>query len=265
MRVSQNIGGKNMENKIVAQVGERKITLEEIEQAIKYTPKEHQEALQTMEGKKNLLNQLVIQEVIYLDAIKNKYDQEEAFINDLEKLKVARLKEYGINKILSDVEITEEEIRVFYDGNQNQFKTEESANAKHILVATKEEAEEVLKELKEGKEFEKMAGKYSTCPSKSSGGDLGFFTRGKMVPEFEDAAFKLEPGELSEPVETQFGYHIIKLIEKKEPGILEYKQVRDQISEYLIGQKRNVQFFQKTEVLKEQYEINTNEELLKEL
>ncbi|MFH0817418.1 MAG: peptidylprolyl isomerase [Candidatus Micrarchaeota archaeon] len=86
----------------------------------------------------------------------------------------------------------------------------------HILVSKFDEADHVLKELKSGKEFEELAKKFSSCPSWKNGGDLGFFSKGQMVKEFEDAAFSLAQGQVSGPVRTQFGIHIIKLLEKRE-------------------------------------------------
>lgn len=82
-------------------------------------------------------------------------------------------------------------------------------SAKHILVEQQYEAEDVLKKLNEGESFENLAQKFSRCPSKQRGGDLGSFPKGKMVPSFEEAAFELEVGQVSSPVRTQFGYHLI--------------------------------------------------------
>jgi len=87
--------------------------------------------------------------------------------------------------------------------------------ASHILVSSVNEANHILSELKTGKKFEELAKKYSACPSRENGGDLGFFGKGQMVKEFEDAAFALNQGEVSGPVRTEFGYHIIKLTGKK--------------------------------------------------
>ena len=86
-------------------------------------------------------------------------------------------------------------------------------HAKHILVKTEEEANAILYDLKNGQEFEEVAKEKSTCPSGKKGGDLGWFGKGMMVKEFETAAFELKPGELSKPVKTQFGWHIIKVVE----------------------------------------------------
>ena len=87
--------------------------------------------------------------------------------------------------------------------------------ASHILVSDLETANKAIKELKSGSNFAIVAKKYSSCPSSGNGGDLGFFGKGQMVKEFEDTAFSLEIGKISEPVKTQFGYHIIKVTEKE--------------------------------------------------
>lgn len=88
--------------------------------------------------------------------------------------------------------------------------------ASHILVKTEDEAKDLLNKLNEGADFSELAQEYSLCPSKRDGGDLRFFGRGMMVKPFEDAAFSLEVGQVSEPVETQFGWHLIKLTDKKD-------------------------------------------------
>lgn len=88
-------------------------------------------------------------------------------------------------------------------------------HAKHILVKTQDEALEILYDLKHGMDFDEVAKNRSLCPSKNKGGDLGWFGRGQMVKEFEQAAFSLKAGELSRPIKTQFGYHIIKVIEAR--------------------------------------------------
>jgi peptidyl-prolyl cis-trans isomerase C len=87
--------------------------------------------------------------------------------------------------------------------------------ASHILVNSEQKANDILNQVKGGKKFEKLAKKHSSCPSGKKGGDLGYFTRGRMVKEFEDAAFSMEIGQVSAPIKTQFGYHLIKVTDKR--------------------------------------------------
>ncbi len=147
------------------------------------------------------------------------------------------------------ITVSEAEAKKFYDENLDKFKQGEKVRASHILCGVdpkatdaekkkaKEKAEALLKEVKAGKDFAELAKNNSTCPSKAQGGDLGFFGKGQMVPAFENAAFALKPGEVSNVVETQFGYHIIKVTEKKEAGVTKYDEVKDRIQSYLKNMK----------------------------
>src|SRR5699024_8748852 len=112
--------------------------------------------------------------------------------------------------ITEGIEVTDEEVKEYY----NNMKTE--IEARHILVEDEEAAKEVKKKLKDGGDFAKLAKEYSTDSSAEDGGDIGFFTVGQMVPEFEEAAYALDKNEISEPVQSQFGYHIIEVLDKKE-------------------------------------------------
>ncbi|MBN1456956.1 MAG: peptidylprolyl isomerase [Sedimentisphaerales bacterium] len=146
--------------------------------------------------------------------------------------------------------VTEEAAKAYYDENIKQFTNEEQAKASHILIDTrgkdeagkveaKAQAEDILKQVKDGGDFAELAKTYSSCPSKSKGGDLGYFEKGRMVPEFSQAAFALNIGEVSDIVETQFGYHIIKLTDKKEAGVLKFEDEKDKIMDMLeSNQKR---------------------------
>jgi peptidyl-prolyl cis-trans isomerase C len=145
--------------------------------------------------------------------------------------------------------VTEVEAREFYDKNIDKFKRAETIKASHILIGVdpkataedkkkaQEKAEKLRKELAGGADFATLAKGNSTCPSSQQGGDLGFFGKGQMVPSFESAAFALKPGDISDVVETQFGYHIIKLVEKKPAETTDFKDVKVKIEEYLKGVK----------------------------
>lgn len=153
--------------------------------------------------------------------------------------------------IVPKVKVSEEDARKFYDQNPDKFTRSESVRASHILIGTdanasaddkkkaREKAEKLHKELLGGADFAKLAKENSTCPSSQQGGDLGSFGKGQMVPPFEEAAFSMKPGDISGVVETQFGYHIIKLAEKKPAETVSFKEAQPRIEEYLKGQKVN--------------------------
>ena len=147
--------------------------------------------------------------------------------------------------------VSEADVRAFYDKNQDKFTQAESVKASHILIGVdssstpeaktkaREKAESLRKQLTGGADFAALAKDNSTCPSSKQGGDLGYFGKGQMVPPFEKATFALKPGEISDVVETQFGYHIIKLTEKKPAATTDFKEVKGKIEEYLKGQSIN--------------------------
>ena len=135
--------------------------------------------------------------------------------------------------------VTEEALRKVYDQAVKEMGKEEEVHARHILLKTEDEAKAVLAELKKGGDFEKLAKEKSTDPSaKTNGGDLGFFGKDQMVPEFADAAFKLEKGQLSEPVKSQFGWHVIRSEDKRTKPIPEYDKVKPQLEQFVV---RNAQ------------------------
>lgn len=194
---------------------------------------------------------------------KARFKDEQEFKNSIKDLEMDEkdLREYTRRDLLissfvdktfvSKTVVSETEMRAFYDNNPEKFKRDETVKASHILIGVdgkataeekktaREKAEKLKKELSGGADFASLAKGNSTCPSSQQGGDLGFFVKGQMVPPFENAAFALKPGETSDVVETQFGYHIIKTTEKKPASTTEYKDVKAKIEEFLKGQKVN--------------------------
>jgi peptidyl-prolyl cis-trans isomerase C len=130
--------------------------------------------------------------------------------------------------------ITPEAMRKVYDEAIGQVKKEQEVRARHILVETEDEAKAVLAELKKGADFAELAKAKSKDPGSSDGGDLGYFTKDQMVPEFAETAFKLDKGATSDPVKSQFGWHIIKVEDKRERQPPEFDKVKDQIEQYLV-------------------------------
>jgi len=164
---------------------------------------------------------------------------------------------------LSNLNIDEAKVKDFYNNNKEQFKKSEQLKASHILIKTDErseeeaktKAEEILAELKEGAKFAELAKKYSEGPSAKNGGDLGFFSKGQMVPEFEEVAFGLKIGELSQPVKTQYGYHIIKVVDKKEAGLAPFEDVKEKIKSNLLQQEQQKIWQEFVKGLKDKAEI----------
>lgn len=160
-----------------------------------------------------------------------------------EKIRHQLLVEKIIDKITKNVKITDSEIKTYYEGNKDRFKEPAQVKASHILLKTKSEAEKVLKEAKGGADFASLAKKYSIdAATKEKSGDLGWKAKEQFVPEFANVAFKLKPGEISEVVKTQFGYHIIKVGEKKEAREKSFEEVRDEIRKILLDEKQNRAF-----------------------
>jgi peptidyl-prolyl cis-trans isomerase C len=129
--------------------------------------------------------------------------------------------------------LTDEAFRKVYDEAVKSMTPQEEVRARHILVENEEEAKAIAEQIKGGADFATLAKEKSKDPGAAEGGDLGFFTKDQMVPEFADVAFKMYPGQVSNPVKTQFGWHIIKLEDKRQKPIPEFEKVKDQIETFL--------------------------------
>ena len=214
------------------------------------------QAYQSAEGRALILEQLIAQRLFLADAMHNLYEREPAFKEELQRIKEQLLTQYAISKAIDSITVTDIEARKFFDENRDQFSAQPTLSASHILVDSEEKANDILAQIKAGSiSFEDAARQYSSCPSAPQGGALGEFTRGQMVPEFEEAAFSMEVGELRGPVKTQFGYHIIRLDDKKEGEPVSFEQARDQIKAHLIEQKRQQAYQSRVNQLKILYPV----------
>ncbi len=197
-----------------------------------------------------------------MDSYRKNFVSDEAYNADLAKkdmtpeefkreIEVGIMAEELFTKRTASIKpVSDSEAREFYDNNAERFVQPERLKASHILLtvdkdasdslraAKKAEAQRILGEIKKGADFAEMARKYSDCPSKQQGGDLGFFQRGQMVPEFENAAFGLKAGKMSDVVETPFGYHIIKTVERAPASTVPFDQAKQNIVQYLTEQKK---------------------------
>ncbi|WP_170361177.1 peptidylprolyl isomerase [Ruegeria arenilitoris] len=135
-----------------------------------------------------------------------------------------------VNQI-TDAQVTDDAIQAAYDAQFADFQGEDEFNASHILVATEDEAKEIKAQLDDGADFAELAKEKSTGPSGPNGGALGWFGKGQMVPEFEQAVIGLEKGQVSDPVQTQFGWHVVVLNDKRKSEAPEFAAVRDELAQ----------------------------------
>lgn len=210
---------------------------------------------QSPEGINRVIDEMVNQELLYLDAIENNFEKEEEFDQVLQATKISLLKGYAFNKLIAGVEADDEELKKYFDENKHLFNQPEMVKASHILVADEIKANEIIKELKSGLSFEEAAKSYSTCPSSEVGGALGEFGKGQMVPEFEEAAFNMELGEISNPVKTQFGYHIIRLDERNAAKDASFEDSREEVEKQVVLRKQETRYMEKINSLKEVYKV----------
>ncbi len=246
-----------MADKILATVGGLTVTDADVDELIMSLGQRGQ-AYNNPEGRRAVLEQVIGNKLLLLDARRNLYEAEPAFREQLNKLKDRLLASYAGEKALAGATVTDAEVKEYYEANKEQFTSGETVNASHILVDSEEKATEIYNEIASGaKTFEDAAREYSSCPSKDNGGNLGDFSRGQMVPEFDSAVFSMEVGEITKaPVKTQFGYHLIKLNSKGEPKVASLEEIKDDLKMGLLGEKRRKAYESKINQLKIMYPVD---------
>lgn len=191
------------------------------------------------------------------ESIKGQFTSEEEFKNAMNEMNYTEsslkneinrgiaIQDLIDGEIAQNITVSEEESLEYYESNLELFKQPEQVRASHILITVDEQADvtqkdkalqkikEIQQKLKAGENFASLAREYSQGPSSAQGGDLGYFQRGQMLKPFEDAAFTLQPGETSTIVKTRFGYHLIKVIDRKPEGTIPYNYVQKKIDQYL--------------------------------
>lgn len=256
--------GKKAEGEVLAEVNGTVITTQDFKNEVDRLPPYLKPMAQSAEGKKELLDSMIVREVILEKAKKEGIDKSKEVAERLDDLRKRLIVEtYLKKKVEADAQISDAELKNFYEQNKQKFKTGEQVRASHILVKTEKEANDILEQLKKGASFEDMAKKYSTDSTAAKGGDLGWFSRGAMVPEFDKAVFSLKEGEQSGIVKTQFGYHIIKVTGKRPAGIRTFDEVKEQIKSTLLPGKQQEVFLKMKEGLKTDAKISIKEDVLK--
>ena len=221
---------------------------------------------ETPEGKKEMLDTMVVRELIMQQAKKDGIDKSDAVAAKLEDLKKRVIVEAFLKKKVEEsAQVSDAELQDFYKKNQDKFKTGDQIRASHILMKTEAEAKEVEKQLKAGAKFEELAKTHSIDGAAAKGGDLGWFGRGSMLPDFEKVAFGLNEGQTSGIVKTKFGYHIIKLTGKRAAGVRSLDEVKEQIRAAIVPEKQQETFKKLKEELKKGATLTVKEDALKGL
>nr|WP_279342569.1 peptidylprolyl isomerase [Geotalea sp. SG265] len=251
---------------VLAEVNGSTITGSDFKKEVEALPPYLKPMAETPEGKKELLDTMVVRELILQQAKKDGIDKSQAVADKLAELKNRIVVEAFLKKKVEEqAKISDTEIQDFYNKNKEKFRTGEQVRASHILVKTEPEAQEILKQLKAGGNFEELARKHSIDAAAAKGGDLGWFGKGSMLPEFEQAVFGLKEGSTSGIVKTKYGYHIIKLTGKRPAGIRPLDEVKEQIKAAILPEKQQEVFKKLKEDLKKGAKIQVKEDALKSL
>jgi peptidyl-prolyl cis-trans isomerase C len=254
---------------VVATVNGKNITSEEVNQVLMEgtqgrfdtLPKEKQDEL-----RRRIIDGMITQELVYEDAKKSKVLESDEYKKELKAI-MARVEKQLAAKVwekqqYDKITVAEKDIKKYYDTHADEFVEKEKVHARHILVKTEGKANEIIAGMKNKKgdklkeAFVAAAKKESTGPSGPKGGDLGYFPRGQMVPEFNDKVFSMKTGTITtEPVKTQFGYHVIYLEDKKAGKKLSYNEVKSFIEQKLKLEKFKAAMEKKMQSLKNSAKI----------
>ncbi|MDO8525471.1 MAG: peptidyl-prolyl cis-trans isomerase [Candidatus Omnitrophota bacterium] len=247
-------------DKVLAKVSNEVITEKDLKAKIAKLPPYYQNVVS--KNPKKYIEDMVFERLCYEEGVRYGLDRDKEvkeLINEAKKkIIMAKLIK---NEVDDKVVITEPEMAKFYEAYKDKFKTPGMWRASHILVSDEKEAKAVSEELAGGAKFEDLAMARSTDATASRGGDVGYFRAGQLIPDFERACLKLDVGQTSGIVPTQFGYHIIKLTDKKSPGVQSYQEAKRAIEAEIRKQKQGELFNALVLRLKNKYGVEVNENL----
>ncbi len=244
---------------ILASFSEQTITLGEFNQLWKEVPEDYKLQL----DKSMVLDQMISEKLLIQEAKNMGLEEDNDVLEQIKKMAEQILVQVLIEReILDKIKVNDEEVLEYYELNKDSFTEKEQVYLYNILIETEEEAQDVLEQLKAGGDFSEIAIEKSTGPSAVQGGDLGYLTRGTIIPEIEEVVFTLELEELSEIIKTDFGFHILKITEKKPETVKTLEEVKEDIIQTLLPDKQKEAFENLLEELKSKSEIEINEEAL---
>lgn len=245
---------------ILASFREQTITLGEFNQIWEEVPEDYKLQL----DKSLVLDQMISEKLLIQEAKYMGLEEDNDVLEQIKKITEQILVQVLIEReILDKIKVNDEEVLEYYEQNKDSFTEKEQVHLYNILLETEEEAQDVLEQLKAGGDFSEIAIEKSAGPSATQGGDLGYLTRGTIIPEIEEVVFALELEELSEVIKTDFGFHILKITEKKPETVKALEEVKEDIIQTLLPDKQKEAFENFLEELKSKSEIEINEEALR--
>jgi len=258
------------DHEILARVGNETLTMEKFSLMVQGMPPQYQAMVNNMpEVKNDLIRSWTETTLLAGEALGYGLDKDPVVALKLEEMKNRILVEILISKRIDMITpIPEDEIRSYYDSHPDEFIQGELVKAQHILIRTGKDATpeeqtkamehitEIQERLQQGESFMELAKEFSEDPgSKDKGGDLGYFGKGHMVPEFEDAAFSTAVGQVCVPVKTQYGFHFIKVNDKTEPMKISFEKISRKLEETLRAERNHKALQSLISELKEKYPV----------
>ena len=260
--IGLSLAGCSKQNKIAAVVNGQVITGQQVDERMSRLSPSYRAALKN--DSQRLLEDMVMETLLVQEARRRGLDRDvevQRLMNEARRqILVSRLLE--IVRQNQPVEVTDQEVAQFYQENKKNFEEPETTRASHILVESEEVAKKALERVKNGEPFAKVAEELSTDPSKSRGGDIGTFSRGQLIPEFEEACKSLNPGQMSGVIKTSLGYHVILLTDRKQAHIRPLGEVKDPIRQRLIAQRQQRQIETFVQELRTKAQIQRKAEAL---
>ena len=264
LAISGCLSLKSDNSKVLARFDGTVVTENQFLKKVQGLPKTIQAVAMTR--RKDLLQDMTSEHFLLKEALRRGLDKEQD-VEDL--LKVARTKILIAKLVEKDVDdkihLDGQDVAKYYEFHKEEFMTPLLLRASHILVKTEAEANALKAQLDAGGDFEELARQNSIDATAVRGGDLGFFQKGQFVPEFEEAVFALKKGEISAPVKTSFGYHIIRLNDRAEPRLRDLKSVKSLVEERLVNEKRSSTLKTLIEKLKGNTKVEIDEKALREI
>lgn len=245
---------------VLAKIGNQTVTETDLKGIANAVPEKFRHLYTTPEGRKKTLEYVVNIYVLAGEAERQGLDKKPEVANLLQFTRRDLLARLYLDQMTKDLPApTDAEAKDNYEKNKSQYSTPESVHLHHILVASEKEAKDVLDRLKKGEKFSDVASQVSICPSKIKGGNLEWLPKGSLVPEIEEVAFSMKEGQVTGPVKSKFGYHVLLLEEKRGPQENSFDQVKEYIMEQLRFQKQQEQYEKLADSLKRQMNVQVNE------